>query len=292
MRFPSTKPKSNPGSRRSFLPGRGNSRRLKAAPNPSFSADFGVLGVVEYYGYRYYHTNLGRWLSRDPIGERGGLNRYAIVNNGLPSRLDLLGLVETYGLKGLPKEVDILTSYDDDMLKARLFSRATSPADGSSFNEKQRCMKKVTLTIGIEVENKGLPKDEQGPLSAAIAVVQLSLEATESGVSIGDINRVMDRNPAYQNNNGVTAAIKVISYGSGKCAKFEILGSAIRTTRDEVPKSNSYGYAVWTNKAITPAGHPGWDDDSLNNNARHLTSRMEICTRCCNKADLLNDSKL
>jgi len=28
---------------------------------------------VRYYGYRYYSPSLGRWLSRDPIGDRGAL---------------------------------------------------------------------------------------------------------------------------------------------------------------------------------------------------------------------------
>jgi RHS repeat-associated protein len=36
------------------------------------------------YGYRYLSSMLGRWLSRDPIGEIGGLNLYGFVtNNGL-----------------------------------------------------------------------------------------------------------------------------------------------------------------------------------------------------------------
>jgi RHS repeat-associated protein len=34
-----------------------------------------------YYGHRYYSPSLGRWLNRDPIGEEGGVNRYALVNN-------------------------------------------------------------------------------------------------------------------------------------------------------------------------------------------------------------------
>ncbi len=92
MRFPSTKPGSVPANRRSLLPVRATSRRLKARPNPSFSEKLGVLGVVEYYGYRYYHTNLGRWLSRDPIGERGGLNLYAFVDNKPTLAFDMLGL--------------------------------------------------------------------------------------------------------------------------------------------------------------------------------------------------------
>src|SRR6266487_1220596 len=29
-----------------------------------------------YYGFRYYNPSTGRWLSRDPIAERGGPNLY------------------------------------------------------------------------------------------------------------------------------------------------------------------------------------------------------------------------
>jgi RHS repeat-associated protein len=46
-----------------------------------------------YYGYRYYSASVGRWLSRDPIGERGGLNRYGFVGNDSVDYLDRLGLV-------------------------------------------------------------------------------------------------------------------------------------------------------------------------------------------------------
>lgn len=33
-----------------------------------------------YYGYRYYNASTGRWLSRDPSGEKGGLNLYGFVD--------------------------------------------------------------------------------------------------------------------------------------------------------------------------------------------------------------------
>lgn len=244
------------------------------------------------YGYRYYHPELGRWPSRDPIGEKGGMNLYVFIGNAPSNSYDILGLEQAYGLKGLPKDIDILATTQNEKLKARLFSRTSGPADGSSFDSRRRCIKKATLLIGIEVENRGLPESEQGALSVAVAYVELSLEASEAGVSIGDINREMDRNPAYQNNNGATGSVKVISYVVGRCVKFDIMGSAIRTIRDEKPLDNSYGYAPSTSKKITPAGHPGWADDSLNNNAVLLTARMQICSKCCNKADLLSDSKL
>jgi len=47
---------------------------------------------LHYYGYRYYNSSNGRWLGRDPIGERGGVNLYGFVFNGAISTIDILGL--------------------------------------------------------------------------------------------------------------------------------------------------------------------------------------------------------
>jgi len=49
-------------------------------------------GVVEYYGYRDYDAQTGRWTARDPIAEQGGLNLYAMVENDAVRRVDVLGL--------------------------------------------------------------------------------------------------------------------------------------------------------------------------------------------------------
>ncbi|WCJ60974.1 hypothetical protein NXS98_07600 [Fontisphaera persica] len=48
-----------------------------------------------YYGHRYYHPHTGRWLSRDPIGEGGGLNLYGLVNN------QPVHFVDPHGLWGI-----------------------------------------------------------------------------------------------------------------------------------------------------------------------------------------------
>jgi RHS repeat-associated protein len=45
-----------------------------------------------YYGFRYYAPDTGRWLNRDPIGERGGLNLYGMVGNDPVNKWDYLGL--------------------------------------------------------------------------------------------------------------------------------------------------------------------------------------------------------
>lgn len=45
-----------------------------------------------YYGYRYLNTSTGRWLSRDPMGENGGVNLYEYVINNPIRFTDPFGL--------------------------------------------------------------------------------------------------------------------------------------------------------------------------------------------------------
>jgi RHS repeat-associated protein len=45
-----------------------------------------------YYGYRYYDPVTGRWLSKDPIEEAGGINLYGFSGNDGVNRFDIIGL--------------------------------------------------------------------------------------------------------------------------------------------------------------------------------------------------------
>jgi RHS repeat-associated protein len=76
--------------------------RLKKAGNPSNLLMANKLGRkprsrqragVTDYTYRWYDPLTGRWPSRDPIGEKGGVNLYGFVGNSPISRLDILGLL-------------------------------------------------------------------------------------------------------------------------------------------------------------------------------------------------------
>ena len=53
--------------------------------------------ALHYYGYRYYSSNTGRWLGRDPIKEGGGVNIFGFVYNDGLNRFDLLGLESCCG---------------------------------------------------------------------------------------------------------------------------------------------------------------------------------------------------
>jgi RHS repeat-associated protein len=51
----------------------------------------GESGLMNY-GYRYYAPWLGRWTCKDPIMEKGGVNLYVLVGNGVVNAVDHLGL--------------------------------------------------------------------------------------------------------------------------------------------------------------------------------------------------------
>jgi hypothetical protein len=51
-----------------------------------------LCAVGQAHAMRWYSPNTGRWVSRDPIEENGGLNLYGMVGNNPVSRIDSLGL--------------------------------------------------------------------------------------------------------------------------------------------------------------------------------------------------------
>ena len=64
-------------------PGSRSSRKCPESP--------GFAAVLIYYGYRYYDPVTGRWPSRDPIGEKGGINLYGFIGNDGVNKWDMLG---------------------------------------------------------------------------------------------------------------------------------------------------------------------------------------------------------
>jgi len=66
-----------------------------------FSSEYAddETGLV-YYNYRYYSPELGRWVKRDIIEEKGWLNVYGFVHNSPSLLLDVNGLLGEMGFPG------------------------------------------------------------------------------------------------------------------------------------------------------------------------------------------------
>jgi len=69
------------------------------------------LFVLAHTAQAHYDPNIGRWISRDPIEERGGPNLYGFVGNDGVNWVDLLGL-EVSGYYDISSKQLVLTDND------------------------------------------------------------------------------------------------------------------------------------------------------------------------------------
>ena len=77
-----------------------------------------------YYGYRFYDPETGRWPSRDPIEEEGGINLFAFVENDGVNKWDVFGMI-VVGIDGTWENADD-TGGNPDSSNTRRFVDAVS----------------------------------------------------------------------------------------------------------------------------------------------------------------------
>ena len=93
-----------------------------------------------YYGYRCYDRITGRWLNRDPIGERGGRNLYAFVGNDPNGDYDPLGLRSEF-----PKrDLNGYRARRRSALIAKLLEGGIGPGD-----YRKDCCQEITIIIKL-----------------------------------------------------------------------------------------------------------------------------------------------
>ena len=122
-----------------------------------------------YYGYRFYHPGLMRWLNRDPIGEEGGANLLIFCNNSLMASYDLYGCfaVEYYSLKSSSELDDVvyksLSTVDDvavrnEMIKPSTPDRSLMPVSSANgvFHQEltyiDSCIARIRVEINLNAE--------------------------------------------------------------------------------------------------------------------------------------------
>jgi RHS repeat-associated protein len=78
-----------------------------------------------YYGYRFYDSNLGRWLNRDPLGEKGGINLYQFGLNDTVNNIDTDGrFVQVAGGVAVGRGISIGASL---LINKILYDQWTAP---------------------------------------------------------------------------------------------------------------------------------------------------------------------
>ena len=110
---------------------------------------FDTESNLYYYGYRFYHPRLMRWLNRDPIEENGGLNLYSAFKNQPICYFDSIGL-EVFVVWHMPGD-DFLYKWSKPDSAAETHFRASKP-----FVERIPCgfgktAYKVTLTPPVSM---------------------------------------------------------------------------------------------------------------------------------------------
>ena len=103
------------------------------------------LPHMQELGLRYYNPGLGRWISRDPIGEWGGGGLYVFVNNNPIDIIDRLGLQAGYGGGGNTVGVASCPIATEKKAVGRGFVRI----DSEWWIETQLTQSGLSLPVGI-----------------------------------------------------------------------------------------------------------------------------------------------
>jgi len=120
------------------------------------------------YGYRFYNGNLMRWMNRDPIGNSGGLNIYAICRNAPCYRYDIFGLY---------------VNIDYDVSKKTLTARDAD--SGMTITLKEKVFSGNGRSCCVKADQW---KKEAGPLPTGKYLIGLSYVPKQHAADSGDYN--------------------------------------------------------------------------------------------------------
>ena len=192
-------------------------------PNPPKSANslkgLSINGLgsspamqVAWYGYRYFDPVTGRWPSRDPSGEKGGLNLYNFIDGSPINNIDDLGL----RVRKISQDTE--SSYyseDDDFYYVKLDADGSCSKSGKYMS---CCTGKIDLSLTFIVSTKWNTEPLSQNIMVGLSGYDLVYEVVSPGGG-GGVKPVGTRTGSYHYYGKVRYWISetTISLGSIKC---------------------------------------------------------------------------
>ncbi len=147
-----------------------------------------------YYNYRHYEPVMGRWMSRDPIEEVGGLNVYVFCDNDI-SAFDFIGF------NGISDDLgafcQILCPMSPEECRAEAERQAREKA------ETERVMPNLSITVGVS-----------GTRSFPIGIGGISIKATVEWKFGTCCDKNEKRKRSYKKLTGSVLAIPYLGFRS------------------------------------------------------------------------------
>jgi RHS repeat-associated protein len=174
---------------------------------------------VNYYGYRWYDPLTGRWPSRDPIEERGGLNLYGFVGSDGVNWIDILGKCGNFYLRY--DTVQVMFKFDKTIakkdLKASGYVLTYEPCE-------EHCCDNIKLVQVIGASGGGrtfsphidVGKDSTTPVYTDSG--GLSLDNYDSSSSYGFVDAPYDSDLADKEVSGITKPVEDTKFHLEVCA--------------------------------------------------------------------------
>ena len=149
---------------------------------------FDIETGLYYYGYRFYHPVLMRWLNRDPMEEDGGENLYAMCGNNCILKYDAIGLLSFNFMWRCPTQQELdrikkisneIAVYSDNFLRQISYFRASYFPQARSSNNVWFVPKEIDRTADLSklpyslVQHFGLQGHrERGSLNMALKQIE------------------------------------------------------------------------------------------------------------------------
>lgn len=222
-----------------------------------------------YYGYRYYDPVTGRWPSKDPIEEAGGINLYAFGQNDAINGYDVLGMKictkKRIDKKLFEKELKFLSNIKGK-LKASI--RGTfevcdngektlaGEITGGVGGEIPTSVPLLSVPWSVEANGKGSFKWCNGFLGGEVSVGASVSIGLQAGVSAASLTGDVQGSTSWQID--VDATIDELSLNA-KGKDIVLAGRIVAKVNLTIPGWSGYSYTNEILKVSGPAGTaPDW----------------------------------